>query len=343
MILLGDAGTDWIRLQVEGIALALSTANAPVYPFEVRALFAIVLVSFSCGIVGSLVVGNRMAFFSDAMAHTAFAGVAFALLAIVLVVGVTTPRQAEPYLWIVPWAMCGIGATMGVTIAFIREKTKLANDTVIGVFFALALGLAAVLLPALRQRVNLDLESFLFGQLLYIGDSDLFGLGILALLTATVVGWRYNSFVLSSLNPSLAKSRGLPVRLNNYVFIILLALVVNLSIKAVGILLINALLIVPAAAAANASRNLRRMFWFTLIGSVLCGILGYRWSSRLTIPMGSSESLRVGPAGMVVCVCVGWFFASIGIKGIRQRFFGATLPAGTCTQDHGEGQYTHTH
>jgi zinc transport system permease protein len=343
MILLGDSATDWVRVQVEGLAQALSTPGSAVYPFEVRALLAILLVSFSCGIVGSLVVGNRMAFFSDAMAHTAFAGVAFSLLAIVAMAGVSTPRQAEPYLWIVPWAMCGIGAAAGITIAFVRERTNLGNDTVIGVFFALALGLAAVLLPALRQRVNLDPESILFGQLTLIGDRDLLGLGILAILTASVVAWRYNSFVFSSFNPGLAKSRGLPVRWNNYLFIVLLALVVNLSIKAVGILLINALLVVPAAAAANCSRNLRRMFWFTLAGSILCGLAGYRWSTRAAIPAGVTEPLRVGPAGMVVCVCVGWFFASIGIRAVRQRFFGAAIPAGACTQDHGDGQYPHTH
>jgi zinc transport system permease protein len=335
--------TEWIRLQVEGIAQAFSTPGAPVYPFEVRALFAILLVSFTCGIIGSLVVGNRMAFFSDAMAHTAYAGVAFSLLAIVMIAGVTTPRQAEPYLWVVPWVMCGIGAAVGVSIGIIREKTNLANDTVIGVFFALALGLAAVLIPALRRRVNIDLESFLFGQLLNIEDRDLLNLFILAMITATLIAWRYNSFVFSTFNASLAKSRGLPVRLNNYLFIVLLALVVNLSIKAVGILLVPALLVVPAAAAANASRNLRRMFWFTLLGSILCGYFGYRWSSRLAIPTGQSEPLRVGPAGMVVCVCVGWFFASIGVRAVRQKFFGATIPAGTCSQDHGDGQYTHTH
>jgi len=338
MILFGDTVTDWVRVQVEALAHAMN-----IYPFEVRAILAILFVSFSCGIVGSLVVGNRMAFFSDAMAHTAYAGVAFSLLAIVMFVGVSNPRQAEPYLWLVPWIMCGIGAAMGVSIAYIREKTNLANDTVIGVFFALALGLAAVLIPALRQRVNIDLESFLFGQLTLIGDRDLLSLGILAILTATVIAWRYNSFVFSSFNPSLAKSRGLPVRLNNYLFIILLALVVNLSIKAVGILLINALLIVPAAAAANCSRNLRRMFWFTLIGSVLCGLIGYRWSTLARIPMGGGEPLSVGPAGMVVCVCVGWFFASIGVRAVRQKFFGAAILASTCSQDHGDGQYPHTH
>ena len=152
MIIFADAELSWIRLQIEGIAHAFSTADSPVYPFEVRAVLAILLVSFSCGIIGSLVVGNRMAFFSDAMAHTAYAGVAFALLAIVIAISAATPRQAEPYLWIVPWVMCGIGAAMGVSIAFIREKTNLANDTIIGVFFALALGLAAVLLPPASAR-----------------------------------------------------------------------------------------------------------------------------------------------------------------------------------------------
>ena len=334
---------DWLKTAIEALAAALSSPGAKVYPLEIRAVLAVLLVSLTCGIVGSLVIGNRMAFFSDAMAHTAFAGVSLALLGIILATGATTGREVEPYLWVIPLAMCAVGAVCGILIAFVREKTNLANDTVIGVFFAAALGLAALLLRPLRKIVTFDLEGYLFGDLTSITEKDLLILMLLAVATVFLVGGRYNSFVFGSFNPSLARSRGIAVRLNNYLFIVLLAMVVNLSIRAVGILLINALLIVPAAAAANVSGNLRRMFWFTCAGSVAAGLLGYNLSTRMGISLNGSEPLPVGPAGAIVLVIVAWFAASLALKAVRQKFFGSVVARAACSADHGDGQYPHAH
>ena len=334
---------DWLKAIVGAIAGFLSTPGNTVYPLEVRAVLAVLLVSLTCGIVGSLVIGNRMAFFSDAMAHTAFAGVSLAFVTIILVTGASSSADVEPYLWCIPLAMCGIGILAGITIAFVREKTNLGSDTVIGVFFAFALGLAALLLRPLRKIVNFDLDGYLFGDLTSITEKDLLVLAALALVTAVLVGGRYNSLVFGSFNPSLARSRGLAVRLNNYLFIVLLAMVVNLSIRAVGILLINALLIVPAAAAANVSRNLRRMFWFTLLGSVLAGLFGYHLSSNMGISFDGKEALSVAPSGAIVLVVVGWFAASLLLKAVRQKFFGAVVARAACSADHGDGQFPHVH
>ncbi len=334
---------DWLKTAIESVAAALSSPGSTVYAFEVRAVLAVLLVSLTCGIVGSLVIGHRMAFFSDAMAHTAFAGVSLALLGIIVATGATSGKEVEPYLWVIPIAMCAIGAVSGILIAFVREKTNLANDTVIGVFFAFALGLAALLIRPLRKIVTFDLEGYLFGDLTSLTEKDLIILTLLALATIFIVGAQYNSFVFGSFNPSLARSRGLAVRLNNYLFIVLLAMVVNLSIRAVGILLINALLIVPAAAAANVSRNLRRMFWFTCAGSVLAGLIGYNLSTKLGISLNGSEPLPVGPAGAIVLVVVAWFVASLGLKAMRQKFFGAVVAKNACSADHGDGQFPHAH
>jgi len=334
---------DWLKTAIESVAAALSSPGSTMYAFEVRAVLAVLLVSLTCGIVGSLVIGHRMAFFSDAMAHTAFAGVSLALLGIIVATGATSGKEVEPYLWVIPIAMCAIGAVSGILIAFVREKTNLANDTVIGVFFAFALGLAALLIRPLRKIVTFDLEGYLFGDLTSLTEKDLIILTLLAVATIFIVGGRYNSFVFGSFNPSLAQSRGLAVRLNNYLFIVLLAMVVNLSIRAVGILLINALLIVPAAAAANVSRNLRRMFWFTCAGSVLAGLIGYNLSTKLGISLNGSEPLPVGPAGAIVLVVVAWFVASLGLKAMRQKFFGAVVAKNACSADHGDGQFPHAH
>jgi zinc transport system permease protein len=329
---------DWVTQLVNALADLFSTTG-----YDVRATVALLLVALTCGLIGSLVIGNRMAFFSDAMAHTAMSGVTVAFLGMVVFAGVRTHGQAERWLWATPLVMAGVGAVVALTIAVIQERTTLSSDTVIGVFFALALGFSALLLPALNAVVMMPLEDILFGQLYTIDDFRLIVLAGMAVVTVAVVALRYNGFVLGSFNPSLANSRGLPVRWNTYLFVALLAVVVNLSVYAVGVLLINALLLVPAAAAANVSGNLRRMFWITLFGSVGCAVVGYRVSANTLIVAGPVD-LSPGPSGAVVLTCVGWFFVSLIVRAIRRRFFTAAHihdPA-TCSHDHGDGQY-HRH
>ncbi len=309
------------------------------FDFEVRAVLALVCIGLTCGMVGSLVVGNKMAFFSDAMAHTAFAGVALAYLGIILVNDIRHTQDADPYLWSIPLLMAVLGAGVACAIVFVKEQSHLTNDTVIGVFFAFALGLGGMLTETVRKRVSFDLESFLYGQVNYLTDADIARLVGLLVVTAVVVHWKYNQFVFGTFNPALARSRGIPIRWNSYLFVILLAVVVNLSIKAVGVLLINALLVVPAAAAANVSSNVRRMYWFTLTGGLGAALVGYHFHTRFRLPIGG-EQLKFGPSGAVVVVAVAWFFTSLGLKAVRRRFFGAAAP---CSHDHGDGEYTHTH
>jgi zinc transport system permease protein len=205
----------------------------------VRALVIVVLVSLICGSVGSLVVGNRMAFFSDALAHCAFAGVTLGML---LALG-----AAGHEWWILPVVTVLFGVAVGVAIAFVRERTGLANDTVIGVFFAFAVGFGGMLFNSLQRRTSLNPESFLFGSPLYVQTTDFVLVVALSVLLAAVLIRHYNDFVLASFNPSLARSRGIRLRWCNYLFIVLLALIVNLCLRAVGALLINAMLVVPAA------------------------------------------------------------------------------------------------
>lgn len=304
----------WLTVLLHDLAPHLGMTG-----IELRAALAVLLVSAACGLVGALVVGNRMAFFSDAMAHTAFAGVAAGLLAIILATGARSARDADPHLWVVPLVMVGIGVAVGSGIAFVRERTGLTNDTVIGVFFAGAIGFGAMFFPPIRDRIGLDPDSFLFGSPITISDPELIALFALTAITAVMVGLKYNSWVFATFNPSLARSRGLWVRANNYLFIVLLALLVNLSVKAVGVLLINALLVVPAAAAANLAKNLRQMFWLTLGGSVIAGLAGNEISSRFEIPLSSrpNDTLQFAPGGTIVVLCVGWFFLTVLWAAVR--------------------------
>jgi zinc transport system permease protein len=282
--------------------------------FVVKGVIAILLVCLLCGTVGAMVVGNRMAFFSDAMAHSAFAGVALGYLS---VIAAGAGRGGETASWLVPLVMVVFGTGVGAAMVYVREQTGLASDTVIGVFFALSIGFGAMLFRLLQDVSTFNPETFLFGSLLFVPESDLVFLLALVGVVGVLFGRRYNDLVFASFSPSLARTRRVGLRANNYLFIVLLALVVNLSIKAVGALLINALLIVPAAAAANVSRNLRQMFWLTLAVCVASGLLGFYLSTAVTVPIGSG--VKFGPSGTIVVVSVGFFFLSVLASGLKNR------------------------
>jgi zinc transport system permease protein len=311
--------------------------------FIVKAILTLLVMCLLCGMVGALVVGNRMAFFSDAMAHCAFAGIALGFLMVLLRAGSIATAS-----WVVPLVMVVFGIVVGAGMVYVRDRTGLAHDTVIGVFFALALGFAAMLVRMVQQVSTVPLETFLFGNLYFIPASHLTLLVAALALVAGVFLWRYNQIMFASFNPSLARTRRMQVAVNNYLFVVLLALVVNLSILAVGALLINALLVVPAAAAANVSRNLRQMFWLTVAFSLGSGALGYWASTHLSLSVGSVRDVEFGPSGLVVVASVALFFGSMVAVAVWNRFapiFGGKKfrrpmhnPNDPCGVDHPFGQ-----
>ncbi|MBM3980371.1 MAG: metal ABC transporter permease [Planctomycetes bacterium] len=316
--------------------------------FVVRSVLALIVLCLVCGMVGALVVGNRMAFFSDAMAHCAFAGVALGYIS-VLLTGVTDPRErAATAAWLVPLVMVAFGVAVGAGMVFVRDRTGLAHDTVIGVFFALALGFGAMLTKMIQQVSTVNLETFLFGNLLVMADANVLYLCVALVLVTGAFLWRYNHLMFASFNPSLARTRRMNVTVNNYLFIVLLAIVVNLSIQAVGALLINALLVVPAAAAANVSRSLRQMFWLTIAFALSAGLLGYYASTHYSFKVGNMAPVDFAPSGVIVVATVGLFFGSMAAVAVWNRFapiFGGKQfrrpvnnPNDPCGMDHPFGQ-----
>jgi zinc transport system permease protein len=302
---------EWLNWLMSQIAQMFPTGSWMASSFNVKAMIVVVLVSVICGAVGSLVVGNRMAFFSDALAHCAFAGITLGLIT-ALAAGL------PPESFVVPLIMVSFGVMIGLAIALVRERTGLANDTVIGVFFAFAIGFGGMLFGALRFR-SMNPESFLFGSPLFVQAPDILALLILAAVLFLVLWRRYNDFVLVSFNPSLARSRQIPLRWCSYLFIVLLAMLVNLCITAVGALLINAMLVVPAATAANFGRNLRHMFWGSVLFSLASGISGLWVSNTVHWELPNGATLEFGPAGTIVVISVLLFFASVVWKGWIDR------------------------
>ncbi len=313
--------TDWLDLIIEAVKRLAPAETMLSHPFMVRGLLALVLVSLICGSVGSLVVGNRMSFFSDALAHVAFAGAALGwLIAFMAGLPLAGPAFDQSLLAV----MVGLGIVVGVGIAYVRESTSLASDTVIGVFFAGAMGFGVMLLKNISKSSRFSPETFIFGDLVNVTTGDVLYLLLLAVVTAAALALTFNTLVFASFNTSLARSRQLPVRICNYLFIMLLALIVNLCFRIVGVLLITALLVVPAATAANCSRNLRSMFWATLGFCLLCSVGGLvlSWEAGNWL---QHRGFRVEfvQGGTIVVLSVLFFFLTMAL-GTRR---GGRVPA----------------
>lgn len=301
--------TQWLEAAIKAVTRLAPARTFLSYDFNVSGLLAVILVCLICGAVGSLVVGNRMAFFSDALAHCAFAGVALGLL---IGVFVGARKDSDFYRWGLPVMMVGFGAMVGLGIAFVREKSALASDTVIGVFFAGAIGFGAMFFKLLNTQTFLSPEMFLFGDPLRVDRQNLFVLLVLTLVVFGVISWVFNPLVFTSFNVSLARSRRVRVRLCNYVFIVLLALIVNLCLTTVGALLINGMLIVPAATASNLCRNMRQLFLTTVALSLLVGVLGpwLSWEVAIKNPSGG-DPIYFGWTGTIVVLGVLLFAVSL--------------------------------
>jgi len=272
----------------------------------VRAMVGLILVGLTCGLVGSLVVGSRMAFFSDALAHCAFAGVSIGFL-IFEVIKVPLGLADDRFWWWVTPLMVVFGAAVGLGVSAVRQRTSLGNDAVIGVFFAGSLGIAATLSQAISSRKVFSLEEFLFGDPLLIQSGQIGLLAVVFAATAMFLYFGFNGLVLGSFNASLARSRAVPIDWLQTGFVVLLAIVINVCLRVVGVLLINALLIVPAAIAMNVSSNLRRMFWTTVCCSVGLSVIGQVLSWEIQI----RAEVPVGISGVIVSLAVIVFLATL--------------------------------
>ena len=226
------------------------------YPFMVRALWAVLLIMPLFSLLGTLVVNRRMSFFSDALGHSALTGVAVGLL---MGLGDPTP------------AMLGFAAVFSLLMNAIRRSRLSSTDTVIGVFSACGVALGLTLLS--RSGFS-SYQSLLIGDILSVSEGQLWVL--FGTLIAVVLIWLccFNGFFAVSVSPSLSRSRSLPVRWLDDLFVVVIALVVMLAIRWVGLLVLNAMLILPAAAARNVARGMRGYTALSLVFALFSGVLG---------------------------------------------------------------------
>lgn len=254
---------------MEGIYQVMDTLlpfEAFQFTFMKNAFLAILLLTPLLGLLGSMAVNQQMAFFSDALGHSALTGIGLGI-----VLGMSSDLTA----------MLIFGVIWAILICVIKQTGAASADTVISVFSSTSIALGLVILS--RGGGFAKYSSLLIGDVLAVTPTDL--LWLVCALIAGIVLWMvmYNSLLLTSINPSLARSRGIHTRLSEMAFVILVAVAVMLAIRWVGVMLINALLILPAAAGRNLARNSRQHALYSVLIALVCGIAGllsaYAWDT----------------------------------------------------------------
>ena len=259
--------------------------------FMKNALLAVLVVTPLFGLLSTMVVESRMAFFSDALGHSAFTGMAIG-------------------------ALCGLAQPVGAAVLFsvviallftlVRQKTHMASDTAISVFSSAAVALG-IFLSTLGGQSFTKFNNLLIGDILSVAPGEI---GLLALiLLGLLVLWitSFNQMMLSSVHQALADRRGIRVVWKNFLFTAAIAVVVTITMTWVGLLVINALLVLPGAAARNVARNLPQYHLVSVLGGVVCGIGGLMVSYYLGTSTGASITLLLAL----------WFFLTLLLKRTR--------------------------
>ncbi len=239
------------------------------YSFMKNAFLAILLISPIFAILGTMIVNNKMAFFSDALGHSALTGIAIGTI-----FGIANNNIS----------MILFAIVFAVALNMVKQKTTYGADTIISVFssIAIAVGLAILANTGSFNKYS----SYLVGDVLSITWEEIIVLAIAAVIIFVFWYYSFNKLNCVSLNPALAKSKGINVKVLDNLFVIIIAIVVMLSIRWIGILLINSLLILPAASSRNITRNMRSYHLFAVLFSLASGIVGLILSYYYNIPTG---------------------------------------------------------
>ena len=254
-----------------------------IYPFMRRALLAILMISPLMATLGTMIVHKKMAYFSDALGHSALTGIAVGVL-----FGMTDTTPA----------MILFGIVFALLLNQIRFFNPSATDTVISVFASVSMAFGLAILS--RGGNFSKYSAILVGDILSINRSQLIGLLLMLMICAVFWIFAVNGLAAVSIHPTLAKSQGIRVRLLENLFAVLISAVVMLSIRWVGILLINALLILPAASARNISDNMREYHGYAVLFSFVSGLLG----------LFSSYYTNVATGPMIVILSSDIYFAT---------------------------------
>ena len=239
--------------------------------FMKNAFLAVLLVTPLFGLLSTMVVSNRMAFFSDSLGHGAFTGIALGVL-----LGTVSPLLA----------LVVFSIFFSLIITYIKSKSSASTDTVIGVFSSTAIALGLMLM-SYGGGFN-KFSSYMIGDLLSIAPEDIFALCGVFLGVLAVWAWIFNKLLILSINPSFARSRGIPVLQIESFFAAMLAVIVAVSIQWVGLLIINSLLVLPAAAARNVTNDVKSYHLFSVFTAMFSGLVGLIFAYYFNMAAGAS-------------------------------------------------------
>lgn len=241
------------------------------YTFMKNAFIAIVIITPLFGLLSTMVVSNKMSFFADSLGHGAFTGIAVGIL-----LGGIDPM----------WGATLFSICFAIAITIIKNKGTSSTDTIIGVFSSTSIALGLVLMSFSSSLSKFS--SYLVGDLLSISQNQI--ILLIFVFIAIIVLWSliFNKLLVTSLNTSLANSRGMNTLLIEIIFTCTIAVIVTITIRWVGLLIINSLLVLPAAASRNISRNIRQYHLFSILIAIFSGIVGLIISYYLNTVTGAT-------------------------------------------------------
>jgi zinc transport system permease protein len=245
------------------------------WDFMKNALLAILVMSPLFGLMSTMIVTGKMSFFSDALGHSAFTGIAIGAIC-----GIASPT----------WAAVGFSVIFALLFSYVRSRSNQAADTIIGVFSSAAVALG-IFIATLGGGSFTKYNTYLIGDVLSVTPEQI---GMLAIvLVCVVIFWVIysNRLTLTAIHPHLASSRGIPVKLSQTIFTTAIAVVVTLTISSVGLLILNSLLVLLAASARNVAKNLRQYHLISVIFALIAGISGLTLSYFLGCSAGAAISL----------------------------------------------------
>lgn len=240
-------------------------------PFMQRAIVAGVLMGLLCGLLGSFVTLRQLSFFSHAVGHAALVGIALGVL-----------LQLEPTWMLLPFTL-----VFGVAVLYLIDHTDLWSDSILNIVLSGALAIG-VILTSFIQGYRGNLMGVLFGDILAVNQTDIVLTTVLLLVSGAVLLTTLRQQILLTLNPAVAKVQGIAVPFHRYLFVVLLSLTVAVSIKAVGILLVNAFLVIPAATAKLMSQQFSPYLWRSTLLGAFSSLVGLLASAILNFPSGPS-------------------------------------------------------
>ena len=245
------------------------------WQFMANAFLALLLMAPLFGLLSTMIVTGRMSFFSDALGHSAFTGIAIGVIC-----GIAAPI----------WAAVGFSVVFALLFSYVRSRSNQAADTLIGVFSSAAVALG-IFVATMGGGSFTKYNKYLIGDILSISPQEI---SMLALtLVAVVIFWTIysNRLTLTAIHPQLASSRGIPVKASNTLFTVAIAVVVTLSISSVGLLILNSLLVLPAASARNVAKNWKQYHILSVTFALAAGISGLVISYYLGASAGAAISL----------------------------------------------------